>query len=231
MREFEMTEMVLENTAVVAKRRGNPFATRWVRPGAVPYVFSPQADAGLFIEKLRAANWRGAIVGPHGSGKSTLLATLVPMIRQLGIGTQLISLHDGQRKLPHGTLATAFSRTVPQPGLPKTLVVIDGCEQLGWWARTRLTAMCCRRGWGLLVTMHQEPRRNYFPGFFHLPVLYRTAGDLSTLQYLVEQVLLPHGGRIQQDDVAAAFDAQRGNMREALFALYDLFEQRRRISN
>jgi hypothetical protein len=47
------------------------------------------------------------------------------------------------------------------------------------------------------------------------------------VQYLVDQVLPSSDGVISPDDVAAAFWAHSGNVRETLFALYDLFEQRR----
>ncbi len=60
------------------------------------------------------------------------------------------------------------------------------------------------------------------------PVLFRTSADLATVQQLIEQHLPPHGNLIQPDDIAAAFRAHRGNVRETFFALYDLFEQRRR---
>ncbi|HTQ39866.1 MAG TPA: hypothetical protein VMJ32_12630 [Pirellulales bacterium] len=226
---------------VVATRMSNPFATRWVRPGAVPYIFSPEANAKLLIEKLRRANWRGAIVGPHGSGKSTLLATLLPLIECMGICVRWITLHNGQRNLPQGVLTLPLLQKSSETGPRESersaaLIVVDGYEQLSWWARRRLATACRRSGWGLLVTMHREPRRNKFPAiffskFFDFPVLFRTAADLPTLRHMVERVLPPHGGYIHHEDVATAFHSQQGNVREALFALYDLFEQRRHISN
>src|ERR1700752_1716028 len=81
-------------------RATNPFATRWVRPGAVPYHFTDGTNAPGLIASLKANHWRGAIIGPHGSGKSTLLATLVPLIKAAGRHVRAISLHDRQRALP-----------------------------------------------------------------------------------------------------------------------------------
>ncbi len=62
----------------------NPFATRHVRPGAIPYRFAPGSAAEGVVERLAAADWQGQIIGPHGSGKSTLLATLLPAIESAG---------------------------------------------------------------------------------------------------------------------------------------------------
>jgi hypothetical protein len=74
---------------------------------------------------------------------------------------------------------------------------------------------------GLLVTAHCESSLG------RIPILFRTAADLTTVQHLVGHVLPAHGGLIGPDDVAAAFESHLGNVRETMFALYDLFEQRR----
>ncbi|HZZ27552.1 MAG TPA: hypothetical protein VFE46_06045 [Pirellulales bacterium] len=197
-------------------RQSNPFSTRWVRPGAVPYLFSTGVDAAAVVARLQAAGWRGAIVGPHGSGKSTLLASLIPLIKEQNVAVQLIALHNGQRKLPPGALAASHQST------RRRLLVIDGYEQLSWWQRQRLAAACRRHRWGLLITAHAAPTDR------SLPVLFRTAADLATVQFLIDDVLPSHGGQIGHAEVAAAFQAAAGNVRETLFALYDLYEQRRR---
>jgi hypothetical protein len=64
----------------------------------------------------------------------------------------------------------------------------------------------------------------------HVPVLFRTYSDLETVQHLVHEALPSHGGMILSDDVAAAFAAHHGNVREMLFSLYDLFEKRRPVA-
>jgi hypothetical protein len=193
------------------ERSTNPFSSRWVRPGALPFCFPANETAESVVEKLRHHNWRGAIVGPHGGGKSTLLATLLPVIQQRGRSVQWIALHNGQRKLPHKLDLSATN----------SLVVIDGFEQLSWWTRRQIIARTYRRDCGLLVTVHEESAAR------RLPVLFRTAGELATVRLLIEDFLPPHSGLIQPDDVTAAFQMHRGNVRETLFSLYDLFEHRR----
>jgi len=197
----------------------NPFATRWVRPGALHYHFANGTSAAAVVERLKKNCWRGAIVGPHGSGKSALLLSLIPLIETAGRRVEAISLHDRER-----ALSAEFTGAIrgkdglgPAPMLP----VVDGYEQLGWWARRSLGAMCRRDDCGLLVTVHREIAAG------GLPILYRTQADLETVQYIIDHELPAHGGLIQPADVAIAFAAAHGNTREALFSLYDLFERRR----
>ncbi len=200
-----------EVTSETSERIANPFSTRWVRPGAVPYCFPPEMDAAGLVESFRQNDRKGAIAGPHGSGKSTLLATLIPEIEKLGYPIEQFVLHAGQRELPHGLNSHDH---------PK-IFVVDGFEQLGWLSRLQIAAAVRRNACGLLVTVHDEGMTS------GLPVIFRAAGDLRTLQHIVDHCLPSHDNLIVPDDVTASFQAHRGNMREALFALYDLFEQRR----
>jgi hypothetical protein len=198
-----------------ADRIVNPFATRCVRPGALPYCFPDGGNAEQLIEQLKVNGWRGAIVGPHGTGKSTLLAELRPHIERAGWRVEMIALHDGQRRLPVSFWA-AIGREM------QCFVIVDGFEQIGWWSRRRLLQACRRNEWGLLITAH---RSDAIAG---LPVIYQTFGDLQIVQHLVDDLLPYHGGEIQPSDVSTAFLAHQGNVRETMFALYELFEQRRR---
>ncbi|HEY2882711.1 MAG TPA: hypothetical protein VGJ15_09765, partial [Pirellulales bacterium] len=100
-------------------------------------------------------------------------------------------------------------------------IIVDGYEQLGWWARIKLLAHCRREHWGLLVTAHRKQSAS------SLPIVYETTADLATVGHLVNRLLPDHQGRIQSEDIATAFTAHAGNVRDMLFALYHLFEQRR----
>jgi len=188
----------------------NPFSTRHVRPGSVDYVFGEGEDAGRIVARLRAAGWQGEIVGPHGSGKSALLAALIPEIRRAGKVPLLVELHDGQRRLPVDLSGLALN----------TVLIVDGYEQLGFWARFRLASFrrrCFRRRGriGLLVTSHRSM------GFCEL---HRARPTVELAARIVERL----AADVPQEDIQRAFDRHRGNIRETLFDLYDLFEQRRR---
>ncbi len=68
------------NTISPLDASDNPFCTRWVRPGAIPFLFPPGENAEELADRLRQAGWWGEITGPHGSGKSALLAALTAAI-------------------------------------------------------------------------------------------------------------------------------------------------------
>ncbi len=188
----------------------NPFATRHVRPGALPFLFLDGETASLTVDRLASQQWRGQIVGPHGSGKSTLLATLLAEIESRGMTPIVFRLQEGQRMLP------AWPDPEPQPAA-QVLVAVDGYEQLSWFSRWRLHKHCQRTGWGLLVTTHEDRS---------LPTIYRTEPRLETLRTLVERLDPADLDWLEVAELPRLFETHRGDMREVLFALYDLYEQR-----
>jgi hypothetical protein len=193
----------------------NPFSTRCVQPGAAEYLFPAGHVAPQLVDRLRALGWWAQIVGPHGSGKSTLLHALRPHLEACGRRVESCHLQAGQTQLPWGA---EHARQWTEC----TQLVIDGYEQLGWPARWWLRRCCRTRGAGGLVSTHRPLR---------LPVLWRTEATLAVAQQLVARLVpRPLADRITEDDVARAYAAHPGNLRETLFALYDLFEQRRERS-
>lgn len=188
----------------------NPFATRWVRPGALAYRFPAGQGVKQLVETLRANRWRGEITGPHGCGKSTLLAALIPALREAGREPLLQTLHDGQRRLPRELLDSAWT--------PRTQVIVDGYEQLRRLGRARLKHRSRRVGCGLLVTAHAP---------VGLPELARVAPDLETVTQIVADLLAQSPAPIAREEIARRFAARGGNVRDVLFDLYDLYERRR----
>jgi hypothetical protein len=189
----------------------NPFSTRFVRPGAIEYLFPHDLSAEALIDKLRGHAWQGEIVGPHGAGKSTLLATLVPHLIDAERNVVQVALHAGEKALP-----------APLDGwktwTPETLVIVDGYEQLSWWSRSKLARRVKERGAGLLVTSHAPTG---------LPTLLQVAPRIEAAEQVVRQ-LVPDEQLINGDDIRQAYDACGGNIRETLFRLYDLYETRTR---
>jgi len=189
----------------------NPFSTRHVRPGAIPYLFPEGEDAATLLARLERSAWRGQIVGPHGSGKSALLATLVAALETRGKPVLPVTLHDGARKIPGGLDALQAERG--------TLVIIDGYEQLAFWNRLLLRRHCRRRGLGLLVTAHRSV------GF---PQLFRTTTSIALAEQLANRLL---GGRplpLDRAELRQQFDEHQGNLREVFFSLYDAYERGRK---
>lgn len=186
----------------------NPFSTRHVRPGAIPFFFPPGESPERLLARLAALGGRAQIVGPHGSGKSTLLAALAEGLRRCGRRALLIELHDGQRRLPPAALGAA------EPG---DLVMVDGYEQLSLWSRWRLRRHSRRRALELLVTAHRP---------IGLPTLWETSVDAPRARRVVDHLLGPGRSPITDQDLAAALARHPGDLREVLFDLYDLLEAR-----
>lgn len=191
---------------------GNPFATRHVRPGALPFLFPAGASLAGLLDRLRQQGWWGQIVGPHGSGKSTLTAALVAALPGHGLRPVATDLHTDRRRLPPDLwddLAAAG---------PDAVLVIDGFEQLGFWARRAVRAACRRAGAGLLVTAHRPVG---LPDLRHTHVTPELAGRVVSA-LLAGRDWWPAG-----TDLAALLSARGGNLRDVLFDLYDRFEEKK----
>jgi hypothetical protein len=188
----------------------NPFATRFIRPQAMDFMFDDGLSAESLIQRLEAAAWNGQICGPHGSGKSTLVATLIPFCVRRGRRVVTYNLHDRQRRLPMAAVdRTTWDAT--------TLVVVDGYEQLAWSWCYRLHWWCRQANSGLLLTTHQPIR---------WPVLYQTRTSPPLLHRLVRRLTATeHTTRPSDEQIRQAFDAHQGNLREALLQLYDVWHE------
>ncbi len=189
----------------------NPFSTSRTRPGAIPFRFAPGDDAKGLTQRLQQHGWRGQIVGPHGSGKSTLLARLLAEFEDRGTRYARAALHDGQRRLPE-----SFWRVLKQP--QTKLAVVDGYEQLGRLARLNLRWYCKRAGKGLLVTTHAS---------VGLPQVYDARPDFNRVRSIVKGLVRGFPPLVADADVAQCYRRYHPDVREMLFALYDLYESRR----
>ena len=191
--------------------RHNPFATRHTRPGRVipRDGCGRPLDVAALASRVRAPG-AVAIEGPHGAGKSNLLTALAGHLASVGIlaaTVRLRSRHDGR------LVSDAVGRS------PRgTVLCIDGWETLGALRAAGVRWVSRRRGVGLLVTAHRPTG---------MPTLIRCATTPALLGRIVAD-LPDHGGLVTDADVAAAYAAHRGNLREALYDLYDRFERRSR---
>jgi len=187
----------------------NPFCTRRVRPGAIPFFFPPHESVEDLVARFQSAGRRGEIIGPHGSGKSTLLAALLSAFERAGQCAALVELHDGQRRLPPELWTDARLR-------PSAILVIDGYEQLSLFSQWRLKRFCRRRDIGLLITSHQPM------GF---PTLYQTAATPELLAKIVAYLSGSRSSGLSEEELSQILARHHGDLREVLFALYDIYEQ------
>lgn len=186
----------------------NPFSSQAVTPGAIPYIHDAGEDLEELVAKFQAAGYRGQIVGPHGSGKSTLLASLLPRLRELGHHVESIALHDGERRLPHDFATTKHE--------PPTIVVIDGYEQLSWFARRRIHSRCRRYDWGLLAVVHES---------VGLPTLCAPRVSTELAAHIVKDLLQDRDFSVPAEDLEDLLGKHAGNLRDVLFDLYDRYER------
>lgn len=191
----------------------NPFCAARLRPGTIDFVFEPGKNLDLLVNALEANAWQGQITGRHGTGKSTLLAALRPVMEDRGRLVESITLGAGQRRLPG-----EFVRSLRRAG-GRGVAVVDGVEQLHLWNRLGLKRFCQAHRVGLVVASHRSAR---------LPSLYETAVDETRAWSVVERLQSGFPQRIDIADVIERLGRHPDNLREALFDLYDLYEERSR---
>jgi len=212
----------------------NPFSTRFVRPDQMDYRFAPEIDPETFAQSLLDRFEKQsalAVIGPHGTGKTTLLHFLLARFQAARPEANFdavdhVRLNSSSK--PIGLVAAA--RWVAG----RTLIVIDGFEQLPMASRLAIVArLKCRRGSArLLVTAH---RRQWF-----VPTFYRTRWDTQIVRSLTTEKLarLPTQSRIAMQRIADRLADQRlssrelsgvapANVRDYWFSLYDAYEELR----
>jgi len=188
----------------------NPFSTTFVRPGAVPFLFPAGVGIADLVTQLETQDWWGQIIGPHGTGKSTLLAGLMQALVSAGREPLWYAFRDGVISLP--------SFRAEHLGLhPEAVLVIDGYEQLSSWRRWRLCRACRRSAGGLVVTAHAS---------VGLPGLYNTSVDADMAQRVLSHLNRERTSNVSPEDLVQCLTIRKGNLREALFDLYDLHERR-----
>lgn len=189
----------------------NPFATRHTRPGRL--VPRDAAGVPLDLEALAARALTlgvAAIEGPHGAGKTNLLAALARRLGADGRPVEAIRVRSARDALQ----VLGCIRRSRRGGT----VCVDGWEALGRPGAALVRWSAARRHVGLIVTCHRA---------LGLPTLVRCTTTPALLARLVAD-LPEHEGLIRDSDITAAFAARRGDVREALYDLYDRFERRAR---
>jgi energy-coupling factor transporter ATP-binding protein EcfA2 len=185
--------------------RENPFRTERVLE--LRYRL-PEEGATALLDRFEAMGRRGALVGPQGSGKTTLLEDLVPAIEERGYRVRWVQIDD-EPEFFDAAHYRPFFTSLDQ----KTVVLLDSAEKMGR-RRWRIFDHESRRTGGLLVTSHN-------PGLLQTLLECRTTPAL--LEDLVRELVGPEAGQLPLEHL---YERHRGNLRDVLRALYDLYAER-----
>lgn len=190
----------------------NPFATRWTRPGRITPrdALGRPLDVTGLVRRFHGLAGAAALEGEHGSGKTNLLTAIAAEFLRDG------TLSGSLRMRGIRDVATAIG--LVGQATPGTTVCIDGWEAMGPFAGGLVRWLARLRRCRLLVTSHRPTG---------MPLLWRCETSPDLLASLVD-CLPSHAGSIDPVDIRNSFSRHDGNLREALFDLYDLFERRRR---
>ena len=161
-------------------------------------------------------------MGPHGSGKSSLLETLQ---RSVPENHQIVAfrLHSDSSKVEQSI--SGWCRNSSNWN-DRTIVTVDGFEQLSWWAQYRIRTIAQNRQVRLLVTSHKS--------IFRFPVLWTTQRQAEDDAYVLKELLatseLTSEGLSLRDEAFVYWDEIRSryptDMREALMGMYDWWEKK-----
>lgn len=226
----------------------NPFATRYVRPGVIPWVGSGHAQLESIVSRFDALDRCAAIVGPHGSGKTTLLHHLVPMLvdrwefispdgkTTTHAAPPPSNLRSGQEEVDFANdrmgvwlqLRRGQSQRLGWLGSRRgsgrvQLWILDGYEQLYWYEKLVVRLERYRSRFGLLVTSHTRP--------LQIPQLFNTELGSETAMQVIQQIgrdLEPNRLRMalpSESKLKELLERESGSLREVFMSLYDDFEQ------
>lgn len=188
----------------------NPFATRFTRPGEIPFQLREHENLNTIVDTFRDHRFLSQIVGPHGSGKTTLTYTLEPLLREDFSSVRRVTVRDAKR------IQSDEVKTPNQLGSRNQLLMIDGFERLPWLHRRLLLKHARYPQTGLLITTHRP--------IAGVSILYEVQPTLESLQRLARE-LAPRLA-IETELLAKAFETTEGNIRESLMTLYNWFESR-----
>lgn len=198
----------------------NPFATKFIQPGALRYEFFGQTSAEELARKLLAPDSKPAlIIGPHGTGKSTLVATLAEELRRLEPESAMYQVRFSANVAARQPLALARRQWTKG-----AIVLLDGYEQLGFWSRWLVSRDVRLRSLKLLATAH-EPIRGF-------EILWSTYVNEHSSKWVIEQLLSATDSRsevqqlLESEDWARSRAKHGDNLRESLFDMYDWWHQR-----
>ncbi|MEM6855103.1 MAG: hypothetical protein AAF593_11910 [Planctomycetota bacterium] len=179
------------------KPSDNPFRSSCV--DALGYVSPTGETWAELVSRIRAACFRGALVGPHGHGKSTLMHQLAALDPPPGRARHDVIqvMLDGSNR---GEVKDAIAATTGR-------LFIDGIDLLPWRMRSAIG-----KREQVIVTSHRPTK---------LPTLMRCETTPVLLGELIGQLSPPVYEALGEDAIVTLHAKHHGNIRDALRELYD----------
>ncbi len=197
----------------------NPFSTRFVQPGAIPWLATDTSIDSLLFRLYDVGN-RAIICGPHGSGKSTILIHLASVAQRKGLKVHCLRIRSWIDAI---RVMRVFATINPK----QSLVSVDSWERLGFFGRF-LCQFADFRGLCVVVTVHKRTWWNNWPVLLHMKA------DDKTFRLLVDELMTKYAGSKTIEFSGAmlrdVFQRHSGNLREGFFELYDHYERQSRIT-
>lgn len=131
--------------------------------------------------------------------------TLEPLLHEQGV--QILRIH---LKSDRPNILKSEWNSLRQAS-KNTIVILDGAEQIGIWSWQRIKRITSRCG-GLVITSHTPGR---------LPTFFECKTSASLFQRIVLE-LVPAEMSPDSAYLDKLFQIHNGNIREALFELYDI---------
>lgn len=233
----------------------NPFATRFVAPGKVPWISASESELPTLAARFQELHRRAAIVGPHGSGKSTLLEYLVPCVVPESVSNldgadwhnvicfqcdpsgafsvpEKAKLRTNGPKNAGGSVVWLRLRKGPKlvENLRRAAVYFEPGRLLVLDGYEQLTLaqslwIRWRVRWNRMGLLVTSHRK-----IVGLATLCRTKVDARTAHEIAEYLLAQQGVAHFPESSIAALEARlktsSGNLREVLMDLYDVYQSR-----
>jgi len=200
MKAHAIARAAAANPIPVVLPRDNPFSVQRIERLEYRALGFSWEQLLLRLAELR---WRGALVGGKGSGKTTLLLELASRLGEQALVLRIPSSCRHPFRHVVSMLPSALN--------PDSVVLIDGCEQLGALAWARLTRRL-RATRGLVITAHSPGR---------LATLFECRTSCVLLDELVQE-LAPGQLERLRSLLPRIYDATGGNLRLCMRELYDL---------
>jgi hypothetical protein len=192
--------------------RDNPFASHRVE--ALKYRF-PGFSFGEVLNRLEQQSWRGSILGQHGAGKTTLLIEIHAALQQRFGDQRLAHLWFVPRNRPQQSLEW---RSLSETLTSTSILMVDGIERLGWFARQRLLGFVPsgvgstdRITRSIIATTHRR---------LGLPIAARCSTKVEVMCELLYE-LYPSAPEAMILRSHQLFQQCRGNVRDVFWGLFD----------